>query len=250
MIIRDLHVHTTYSDGKDSPEEVVLSAIEKGISTIGFSDHSYTHFDESYCMGKERVEEYIKEINALKEKYRGKIEILCGIEQDFYSDYPTDRFDFVIGSVHYFKFGDTYVSVDESKKILENAAKEFCGGDIYILIEEYYKCVAKVAKKTKADIIGHFDLITKFNENGEIFDTKHPRYIKAVQAAADELITANIPFEINTGAISRGYRTTPYPEDSIIEYIKSKGGRFILASDSHSADTVAFGFRDFYERAN
>ena len=45
--MRDLHTHSTYSDGKASPEEVILSAIGKGLSEIGLSDHSYTFFDES-----------------------------------------------------------------------------------------------------------------------------------------------------------------------------------------------------------
>ena len=50
MIRTDLHVHTTYCDGKNTPEEVVLSAIEKGVERLGFSGHAYTSFDESYCM--------------------------------------------------------------------------------------------------------------------------------------------------------------------------------------------------------
>ncbi len=248
MIIRDLHVHTTYSDGKDSPEEVVLSAIEKGISVLGFSDHSYTPFDTEYCLKKEKISEYIEEIHSLKEKYKGSIEILCGIEQDFYSTYPTDNFDYVIGSVHYFKLGDNYISVDETAETLKRAAKEYFGGDIYSLVEEYYKNVGLVAERLRADIIGHIDLITKFNENGEIFDTKHPRYVAAVKAAVDKLLGADIPFEINTGAVSRGYRTTPYPSYDIMEYIQKNGGKFILSSDAHSKETLIFRFDNFYER--
>ena len=81
----DYHTHTTYSDGKDTPEEMVLSAIEKGLNEMGFSDHSYTFFDESYCIKKDRIAEYKSEIARLKAKYSDKIKILCGIEQDFYS---------------------------------------------------------------------------------------------------------------------------------------------------------------------
>ena len=42
MILTDLHVHTNYCDGKNTPEEMVLAAIEKGMECIGFSVHSYT----------------------------------------------------------------------------------------------------------------------------------------------------------------------------------------------------------------
>ncbi len=244
MISRDLHVHTTFSDGKNTPEEVVLEAIKKGVKTLGFSDHSYTPFDTSYCMKKEKVDEYIKQVNALKEKYRDKIEVLCGIEQDYFSGKPTNDFDYVIGSVHYVKLGDEYIDVDDTSEKLQNAAKKYFGGDIYSLIEEYYRLVGEVVEIINADIIGHFDLITKFCEKDSIFDQNNPRYVAAWKKAVDKLLKHNKPFEINTGAISRGYRTTPYPAPQIIDYIKQSGGRFILSSDSHSADTVMFGFSE------
>lgn len=239
MMTQDLHTHTVYSDGKNTPEEMVLSAIEKGLTVFGISDHSYMSFDDSYCLKKETVEEYIKEIEGLKAKYSDKIKILCGIEQDLYSGMPEFDFDYVIGSVHYIKLGDEYIAVDNTTEELKRAADKYFGGDIYPLIEEYYRLVATVAEKTGADVIGHFDLITKFQEKETLFNEKDERYIKAWQKAVDKLIEANIPFEINYGAISRGYRTTPYPSKEIQDYILKKGGKFILSSDSHHKDTIA-----------
>lgn len=247
MIRSDLHVHTTFSDGKNTPEEMVLAAIEKGMERIGFSDHSYTFFDESYCMGRGQIQDYRASIAALKAKYKQKIEVLCGIEQDFYADVPTDGYDYVIGSVHYLKVGNAYVPVDETPEILLDAAQRYFGGDIYRLTGEYYRTVAEAAEKTNADIIGHFDLISKFNEAGSLFNEADPRYITAWTAAADRLLEAGIPFEINTGAIARGYKTMPYPAAPIMEYLRSRGGRFVLSSDSHRADTLCFGFdQSFY----
>ena len=60
MIKTNFHTHTTFCDGKNTAEEVVLSAIEKGFSAIGFSGHGYTPFDLRYCM--QDMEGYIKEI--------------------------------------------------------------------------------------------------------------------------------------------------------------------------------------------
>ena len=240
--MRDLHIHTTFSDGRNPPEEMVLAAIAKGMTTIGFSDHSYTPFDTAFCIPKEKLPAYREEIAALKAKYAGQIEILCGIEQDFYSDEPTDGYDYVIGSVHYVKVGEAYLPVDESRERLLDAVKRHFGGNIYALAEAYYRTVAQVAEKLHPSIIGHFDLITKFNEGGTLFDESHPRYIAAWQAAADKLLTAGIPFEINTGAISRGYRTAPYPAAPIREYLAARGANFLLSSDSHRADTLCFGF--------
>ena len=239
---QDLHVHTIFSDGKSTAEEVVLSAIKKGLDRIGFSDHSYTTFDNSYCISKDNLEKYLSCIHSLKEKYADKIEVLCGIEQEYFSHAPTDCYDYVIGSVHYVKVSDRYIPVDESADILRDAAERYFSGDIYSLVEEYYKCVGDVIEKTNADIIGHLDLITKFCEKTPLFDMTSPRYLKAAKAAIDKLLPYGKPFEINTGAISRGYRTTPYPSAELTDYIKSRGGKFILSSDSHRADTVCFGF--------
>ena len=239
MMNRDLHTHSTYSDGKNTPEEMVLSAIEKGLKTIGISDHSFTSFDPSYCMKPELIEGYIEEIEKLKIKYRDKIEVLCGLEQDLYSDKLKYNYDYIIGSVHYIKIEDEYVPVDFSAQKLKDAANKYFGGDIYPLVEEYYRLVGTVAEEIEADIIGHFDLITKFQEKEPLFDENNERYIRAWQSAVDKLIKADIPFEINSGAISRGYRTTPYPSENIKEYILKKGGRFVYNSDSHNKDTIA-----------
>ena len=239
-MITDLHTHTIYCDGKNTPEEMVLSAIDKGIDCLGFSAHSYTFFDTRYCMKKEAYGAYKSEIRSLKEKYAPKIKILCGIEQDFYSDMPADDFDYVIGSVHYLKKGSDYLFVDESIEILKDIIANYYGGDPYSLAEDYFDTVSKLPESTS--IIGHFDLLTKFNEKYPLFDESNERYIKAYRAAIDKLIRLKIPFEVNTGAISRGYRTSSYPSIPQLEYIHKMGGSVILSSDSHSTDSLCFLF--------
>lgn len=259
MITKDLHMHTCYCDGSAAPEDMVISAIEKGLSTVGISGHSYTFFDESYCMQKTAVPRYLAECRYLRAKYYDRIHVLCGVEQDYYSDYPTDEFDYVIGSVHYIKVDEEYIPVDESVAILKDAVEKHFNGDIYALCELYFATVADVVNKTDCDIIGHFDLISKFIEVGDdacdvphtgdsanaIFDVNHPRYIAAWQKAVDTLLKHDVPFEINTGAISRGYRTSPYPNEDMIAYIKEHGGRFVLSSDAHSKENVAFQFERY-----
>ena len=261
MIARDLHIHTTYCDGNNTPEEMVLAAIDWGLEILGFSGHSYTSFDESWCMSKEGTLAYKKEIADLKIKYANKIKILCGTEQDLYSDQPVDDYDYFIGSVHYIRIPDKgqplideairsggyiYFNVDDSAKKQLDGAEAYFNGDIYALAENYFAALGSWAdRKIKPDIIGHFDLITKFNEQDPIYDETESRYRAAWQKAADKLLKLNVPFEINTGAISRGYRTSPYPSFEIQEYIASKGGKFIMSSDSHSKDTLLYKFDEF-----
>ena len=54
------------------------------------------------------------------------------------------------------------------------------------------------------------------------------------------------PFEVNTGAISRGYRTHPYPSRAMLRYIAQKGGSVILSGDSHSKDALCCAFEKWY----
>ena len=51
-----------------------------------------------------------------------------------------------------------------------------------------------------------------------------------------------IPFEINTGAIARGYRQLPYPAPEILSYIAKNGGKVILTSDAHSPENLCYRF--------
>lgn len=247
MTIReDLHVHSTYSDGKDEPEEIVEEAIRLGLAKLGFSDHSCAFYDEC-SMKKERIEEYRSEIRFLKEKYRDRIEILLGIEQDYYSPEPVDGYDYVIGSVHYLKMDDgSFLPVDWKRQVLEDGAAQHFGGDMLSLVARYYETVSDLVSKTRCDIIGHFDLVMKFNEDGQLFDKHDGRYVDAWHNAADRLLATGRTFEINTGAISRGYRTLPYPDSEIIDYLVKKNAKMILSSDSHSKDTLAYAF-DKYE---
>ncbi len=241
MMRTDFHLHTSFSDGKNTPEEMVAAALQKGMTKIGFSDHSLTEFDVDYCMKAERIGEYKKEIATLKEKYKGKIEIYCGIEQDIFSS-PAAGFDYVIGSVHYVKAGEDYIPVDLSTQAIEDGVKKHFAGDFLAFAEAYFAQVETVVEKTNADIIGHFDLVTKFEEKTPLFDRNHSRYIKAWQRAADKLLTHGRLFEINTGAISRGYRRTPYPSADIITYLAAMGAKFIMSSDSHRAENLLFQF--------
>lgn len=241
MISSNYHTHTLYCDGKDTPEELVKEAISLGMCEIGFSGHSYTWFDESYCMSLANTKKYKEDINALKDKYKDKIKIYLGIEQDYYSEEPTDDYDFVIGSVHYVKAFDKYLPIDESRDELIKAVKEYFDGDFYALAEEYYKCVADVVTKTKCDIIGHFDLVTKYNKDGLLFDENNIRYINAEDFALNTLLKSGKIFELNTGGVLRGHRTKPYLSERALNKIIEEGGKIVFSSDCHNKQYLLYG---------
>lgn len=238
----NFHTHTIYCDGKDTPEKLVKEALKLGCKEIGFSGHSYTRFDRSYCMSKANTKKYIEDIVALKKKYRGKIRVYLGVEQDFYSDEPCNLYDYVIGSVHYVKKDDVYIPVDESEAAQKRAVKKYYDGDFYAFAEDYYATVAQIYEKTKCTVVGHFDLITKFNEGCKLFDTMHPRYVAAADRALEKLLKAPVSFEVNTGAMARGLRSAPYPELRLMDRITKAAKKLITTSDCHDASKLLYGF--------
>ena len=240
------HTHTGFCDGKNTPEEMVLEAIRLGCREIGFSGHSHTPFDDSFCMSKENTLAYIAAVKDLQKKYADQIKIYLGIEQDYHSPESTAGYDYIIGSVHYVEKDGAYLSIDESKQTQIDIVNQYYGGDFYSFAEDYYEVVADVYRKTKCHIIGHFDLIAKFNREHDLFDPNHPRYRAAAQKALDALLDAPAILEVNTGAMSRGYTTEPYPTRDILTQWVTAGKKIIFSSDCHSKDHILFGY-DVYK---
>ncbi len=240
----NLHTHTNFCDGKNTPEELVREAIALGMDTLGFSGHSHTPFDAGYTMSQKGTEQYCKEILRLKEQYADKIDLLLGIEQDVFAPLAPQSFDFCIGSVHYVCLEGEYVSVDDTLEIAEKGVADFCEGDWYRFTRAYYETVATVIEKTGCDIVGHFDLVAKFNERYPRFDESNPRYLHPAMEALDALLEKNAVFEINTGAMAKGYRRLPYPAPIFLHRIAERQGRVTLSSDAHDRSTLLYGFSD------
>lgn len=239
----NLHTHTRFADGKHTAEEVVLSAIDAGMEVLGFSEHSFHSHPTVFGMpSPEQQEAYRREIERLKSVYDARIKILCGIEQDSFSGIPAEVYDYVIGSVHYLYLNGEFCPVDLSAQDTVNAIKKHCGGDPIAYARAYFEAVARVEADTQCDIVGHFDLLTKFDERASIFDTSDPRYIKAGLEALDALLEKDIILEVNTGAMARGYRTTPYPAPIFLRRIAEKRGNVVLSSDAHNKNYLTYSF--------
>lgn len=99
------HVHSTYSDGVNTLEEIVRHCVELGYEYVGITDHSQSAY---YAGGlsEEDLEQQREEIEALREEYP-RLAIFCGVESDIradgsldYPDQVLEKLDFVIASVH------------------------------------------------------------------------------------------------------------------------------------------------------
>ena len=92
-MLANFHTHTVFCDGKNTQEEIIKAAIEKGFCSIGFSGHEYTDFDLRYCM--KDTDGYLAEIHRLKEKYKDKIKIHIGFEMEYFPEYFDKMYAYV-----------------------------------------------------------------------------------------------------------------------------------------------------------
>ena len=215
------HTHTTFCDGSDAAEDVVLAAIDKGFSHLGFSGH----MDPDIHMD---FDAYLAEIGRLREKYADRIEILCGVELD--------------------NLYDPHCA-DGAEEIMGRLAEEFFGGDYYKLSKSYYDLVSRVYDRLHCTFVGHFDLVTRFNDSMHFLDEEDPRYRMPALEAMEYLVKEGVPFEINCGALNRNRKKELYPNMFLLKNLREFGGEILINSDAHQKELLDGGFDVAVERA-
>lgn len=238
-MLSNLHTHSCFCDGKNTLEEIVSAAIERGFSSIGFSGHGYTPFDLSYCM--KDTDGYIREIARLREKYRGAIEIVLGIEEDAFSPVDRARFDYILGSSHYVFVNGRYLPIDSNHEGFLHCLDAF-HGDVISFAKQYYTAFCAYIEERHPDIIGHFDLLTKYEEEGEPLFLCNAEYNRMAEGFIERAARCGCIFEVNTGALARGLRSRPYPAENLLRVLKRCGAPVILSSDCHQKDKLDFAF--------
>lgn len=244
MFKANYHTHTCLCDGKNTPEEVALSAAEGGFTHLGFSGHmdADIHMD---------IETYYTKIRSLQEQYRGQMDILRGIELDTLYD-PSCAYDaeYIIGSTHFLDVpSETPMSVDSTPENLAQLCREFFGGDYYELAKAYYRLEAQVVARTGCTFIGHYDLVTRFNDDMHFLDEEEPRYRTYALETLEYLVSLGLPFEINCGAVNRGRKKDFYPSRFLLRSLRAFGGEIIISSDAHQKELLTGAFDTAIEAA-
>ena len=240
-----VHTHADWCDGKNTLAEMAAAACAAGVKYYGVSCHSHTPIPiDAGCVLDADMTAYRKAVLDLRAEYEGRMEILLGLEWDSQSDIRPEGFDYWIASAHYQRGADgEYYCADWGEDHFLRCQRQLCGGDALAVTEGYFREVGRIAAM-KPTILGHFDLITKHNGDGVLFDESHPRYKKAAIEALHAADPTATLLEINTGGMARGYRTAPYPALFLLREWKEMGGRIILTSDAHNADKILYGYAD------
>ena len=238
MMLADYHTHNYLCKHADGTlEEYVRHAVSIGLDEIGLSDHTPMpdNWDIEVRMTEAQFHaEYVPSVLALRDKYRGKIDVKFGLEGDFMpgseqwvKDFNAKSdLDYVIGSVHYL---DDW-GFDNPLFVAKYDEKDV--NDIYGL---YYQRIAQSASSGLFDIIGHCDLVKKFGH----------RPTKEMEEVLRETFKVvkqhDIAVEINTSGLRKPVKEM-YPSEKILSILSEYHIPLTLGSDAHTPADVG---RDF-----
>jgi histidinol-phosphatase (PHP family) len=93
-------------------------------------------------------------------------------------------------------------------------------------------------------VVGHFDLIKKYDEVSEPIFLGNRKHDEIAKRFLKSIANKGLLFEVNTGAISRGYRTLPYPSADLLHVLKTEGADITITSDCHNADYLDCFFKE------
>ena len=237
MLKANYHTHTVFCDGDNTAQEMVNRALELGFEHLGFSGH----MDEEIHMDWAA---YVAEVSRLRTAYASKLDILCGVELDTLYD-PTccPGAEYLIGSTHYVDVDVPFSrAIDYSPEVSQRLCDECFGGDWYRMCRSYYELEAEVYDRLNCTFVGHFDLITRFNDQMHAFDEADPRYLNPALEAMEHLARQGVPFEINCGAHNRGRKEELYPRRSLLKALHDFGGQILINSDAHQTQVLNGSF--------
>lgn len=235
----DLHNHTSLCNhAVGTMEEYVLQAIKEKIDVFGFSCHNPMAFDSQYRMDFEDLPFYFGEIARLKEKYKGRIEILTALEIDFLPPFPDEKIfslplDYRIGAVHF--LGDW--GFDNPEFI-----REYSKRDINDCWNEYFKATEMLAKSGKFDILAHMDLLKVFNYR----PTKDLR--TQIESALKAVKKANMCIELNAAGFRKEVKEQ-YPSEEILQMAYSLEIPISFGSDAHAVEQIGFKYSELVSLA-
>ena len=238
-ITSDYHMHTPLcGHASGEPQSYAKHAVQVGMTEIGFSDHAplVSHRDPTISMDHEQLPLYHHMIESVRSEFEGTLKVLVGIEADYVPGFE-DRtktilaaypYDYVIGSVHFIErwgFDDPI------------QMQEWDLRDVNEVYREYYRLLRKSALSRMFDILGHVDLVKKF----DFHPTQDMR--PEVEENAHVFKKTGVVIEINTSGLHKPAKEI-YPSLNELKIYRSKGVPITFGSDAHSPDHVG---RDFEE---
>ena len=243
MFASNLHTHTRFSDGQNTMEDMVLTAIAKGFVSLGISDHAPLAHDDYSAMKPDLLPPYRAEFVRLREKYQGQIQLYLGLEWDSLApSFDRTGLDYVIGSVHDMRdeAGRAH-PLDWNTEKFDEALNCIAHGDIQVLVWQYYLQLIQMLHLHKPDILGHMNIIEKMNTDDRYFSPQVPWYRDICTATADAIAKTGCIVEVNT-ALNKLRPGSCYPSPELLALLHKREVPVTISSDAHQSDHLDFHF--------
>ena len=248
----NFHSHCTFCDGRSHPEDFIKFAISNNFRAYGFSSHSPLPFETFWNMSKGDMPEYIAEINRLKDKYSGIIEIYLGMEVDYLDltynasipYFQSLPLDYRISSIHFVPWTlplleENMVCIDGAYKDFEEGINKHFGGSIRRITEAFFESSIQMVEAGGFDIVGHIDKIYMNGSRHPDFDLYAGWYQKPFLKLLDLIAQKGLIIEVNTKNKMRTGQTFPHIES--YKELKKRNIPVIVNSDCHFPDLVNDG---------
>lgn len=226
-------MHTTFSDGKGEMAEYAEKAMQNKIDEIGFSDHVHVH-KEAWSMASSNLSKYVNSIRELRKAVQ--VSVKAGLEVEFVSNVtdslvPTINqydFDYLMGSVHY--IGNWLVDSDRE-------IEEWKRRDVDEVYQQYFHLVQHMAATRLFDIVGHLDLVKKFN-----FRPKNDLSDLMLQTVKT-IRQSGMCIEVNAGGLRKPCHEI-FPNEKLLKMCFDNGVPITLGSDAHTPNDVGAGLEE------
>lgn len=254
MYLSNYHSHTLFCDGRTAPEEFIKAAVAAGFQAFGFSAHAPLPFQTEWNMDIEKMDDYLAEINRLKQIYANELDIYVGLEIDYLNEeynattplFRNLKLDYAISSIHFMtnpENGETMCVDGSFEEFQEGVARVF-RNDLREAIRFFIRSSMKMIELGGFDIVGHVD---KIQQNGSLmpqFDYHDPEYIALFRELFALIAEKERIVEINTKSLFP--RGLLYPDATFLPILKEFNIPIHVNADSHHPTLITDGFDRTY----
>lgn len=245
--------HSFHGDGEGEVREIAQAAVQKGLVAFGFTEH----FDRppsiqflptgetDFLTGRGAwTAPYVEAVQQVQFEFADSLPIRLGTEVEYIREaeqwtrnaLSEWRFEYLVGSVHYMRYGEHDICIDCSRGRVQEALKR--AGSPEQLQLDYYEHVRELIEWNLVRIVGHLDLIKIHLSPSEANPTKAIR--AKVEAVLESMLEGDVALDVNAAGLRKPFREI-YPAAWILERAARIGVAVTLGDDSHAPDQVGLG---------